>query len=440
MTDQYPLKAGTAWADVTPPAFTFMMGMGRERPRPVAAHDRLRARALILQSGDQKVALVTVDINYIDYDSINEVRRLVEAYTDIRGCDVRVTSSHSHSSPGYFRLTADVSYHPSWSDIVEEERSHVRSTCHLIAGAVYEANLRLEDAEIAFGEGTSRYNIVRWHQSAGGNMSFIPFHRKLVPNIEPLSDMFIFHVRRRADRKSLAFYYTNHAHAICVCLQSNLTTADYPGFVAELIEREYGGLCMYAPGGIGDQHPRDFDRGFDAARRMGRQLAGQIVRAQARMGYVSDVTLQSLEADVDLPDRSLKGEPLLPRTRTSVLAINGTAMNFWPGEAFGMIVRRLRAQSPFERTVVVSNTDDFKYYFALEEEYGRYRWEGDIALPNVYPPRGGDIVYDKALSLLRRADLERRQLGEYRAVAPEARSAVPVADMRLEGRRPRNST
>ena len=172
---------------------------------------------------------------------------------------------------------------------------------------------------------------------------------------------------------------------------------------------------------------------------MGRQLAGQIVRAQARMTYTSQVRLQAMESDVDLPDRSLKGEPLLPRTRTSVLAVNGTAMSFWPGEAFGMIVRRLRAQSPFERTVVISNTDDFKYYFALEEEYGRYRWEGDIALPNVYPPRGGDIVYDQALSLLRRADLERRQLGEYRAVAPEERSAVPDG-YKGSGDRPRSRT
>ena len=41
----------------------------------------------------------------------------------------------------------------------------------------------------------------------------------------------------------------------------------------------------------------------------------------------------------------------------------------------GLIATALQRESPFDRTVLVANTDDFKYYFAFEKEYRRYQWE-----------------------------------------------------------------
>ncbi|MFB3893707.1 MAG: neutral/alkaline non-lysosomal ceramidase N-terminal domain-containing protein [Phycisphaerae bacterium] len=397
------LQAGTAWADITPAAFTLMTGMGIHRAKTTGIHDRLKARALVLKSGERKIALVTADINYIDYDSITELRRMVEAHTDIKGEDVHVSSSHCHSSPGYFQLHKRMRHSSKyWSFTYEDLYAHVKSACRLIAGTVYEANGRLVDAEIGFGRGDSQYNIVRWHLTSDGKMRFTPYHRELPTNLVPLTDMLIVHVRDKATKESLAFFYTNSAHAICVCLQSTEITADYPGVVAGIIEKKFGGLCMFAPGTIGDQHPRDYDRGFAAAELMGRQLAGQIIKAQRGMKYTSRLTIRAAERDLDMAPASYQGQPLFTRTRMSAVALNGTAISFWPGEAFGMITRRLQKESPFKRTVLVSNTDDFKYYFAFEKEYGKYVWDSDGARPSIYPVAAGDQLYKAALGLLRR--------------------------------------
>jgi hypothetical protein len=395
------LKAGIAWADITPPAFTFMTGMGGNRPRPSGVHDRLKARALVLASGGRTVALVTTDINYLPFDSVNELRRLVEKYTDIKGCDVKVTSSHSHSSPGIFELYKDPAQTTKrWGPIAEEEREHVHAACRLIAGAVYEADRNLVDAQIGFGRGTSKCNIIRWHLTPDGKMRYIPYHRELPANQEPRTDMFILHVRERVSGHTLAFWYTNSAHAICVCLQSDKITADYPGVVARIIERKFGGLCQFAPGTIGDQHPREFDRGIEAADRMGRQLAREIVKAQESMDYTSDVRIALVEKELEIPDVEPGGELNL-RTRISALALNEVALSFWPGEPFSVIARRIESESPFATTAVVANTDDFKHYFSLEKDYARYEWDSDGARPSVYPVRAGDMLTDEMLALLR---------------------------------------
>jgi hypothetical protein len=233
-------------------------------------------------------------------------------------------------------------------------------------------------------------------------MRYLPYHRELECNLEPLSDMFIMHVRERRSKKSLAFFYTNSAHCICVCTQSDLITADYPAFVADAVERKFGGLSMFAPGTIGDQHPRDFDRGFKAARKMGRHLAGEIVKAQKKMRYASDLAIRSLEREFELtvrPENAAKAN--FTRTRMSVVRLNDVALCLWPGEPFSMIARRLAAESPFARTALVSNADDFKYYFALACEFRKYAWDPDGAQPSLYALEDGDRLLELNLDMLR---------------------------------------
>jgi hypothetical protein len=407
------LKAGIAYADITPPTFTFMTGMGLNRPRPIGIHDRLYAKVLVLQDNDgKKIALVTVDMNYIDFETINEIRRLVEIYTDIKGENVKVTSSHCHSAPGFFKLrkSGNCGFYNGEVEkmklILEEEQQHVHSAGRLIAGAIYEANLHLKDAEIGFGKGHSKYNIIRWHRvnKVNKEMRYIPYHRELSPNLKPLTEMFIMNVRENKTRRNLAFYYTNNAHCICVCLQSDEITADYPHCVAEIIEKKYGGLCMFAPGTIGDQHPKDFDRGFKAAEEMGKQLADEIIKAQKKMRYTSNLEIDCVEKEFDLPkDKKDKDSNLsFTKTRLSVIRLNDIILCFWPGEAFSMITRKLYKNSPFKKTYLVGNTDDFKNYFVFKKEFKKYIWDKDGAKPWGYDLSAGDKIFKVNMELLKK--------------------------------------
>ena len=413
-------KAGIARADITPPAFTFMTGMGLGRPDSKGIHDRLFAKVLVIFNGEEKIALVTADMNYIDYDSINELRRLVEVYTDIKGENVKVSSSHCHSAPGKYVLRKSKGYGFYFSNteksrrVWEEEVQHVQAAVRLIAGAVYEANLKLADAEIGFGKGHSKYNIVRWHKK-GKQMRYVPFTKGLKPNLKPLTEMFIMHVRNKITKESLAFYYMNSAHCICVCLQSDLITADYPAYTALSVEKKFGGLCMFAPGTIGDQHPRDFDKGHVAAKMMGEQLAGEIFKAKKKLKYSSELKITAKEAEFDMfRDKKIKNyREIYTPTRITVIVLNGRALCFWPGEAFGMITRKLLKASPFKETYLVGNTDDFKNYFVLAKEFRKYQWEKG-AKPWDYDIRSGDMMLGLNLRMLK--DLKHNN--EYNAEDP----------------------
>jgi len=400
------LKAGTAYTDITPPDFTWMTGMGPDRPRPRGVHDRLMAKVLVLYDGKEKYVLVTVDMNYMDLDSVNALKLLVEKRTTIKGENIRIISSHSHSTPGLFvlRNSPDLGFYENCDGMEERRRelvSHVKTSCRKIAGAVCEADRSLVPAEIGFGRGRAGYNIVRWNK-AGNLMRYIPNNAGMRPNQKPLDEMFVMGVRAKITKKTLAVFYTNSAHCICVCLKSDLITADYPSYTAAVVEKTLGGLCMFAPGTIGDQHPRDFDCGYKAAKIMGEQLAEEILGAVKKMKYSDKLSVSARQSAYRmLPDRKAgKRREICTRTVMSAMAINGHALSFWPGEPFGMVTKKVKAVSAFSNTTVIANTDDFKTYFVLEKEFHKYKWEAG-AKPWNYELKNGDRMAVLAVKLLK---------------------------------------
>ena len=234
-------------------------------------------------------------------------------------------------------------------------------------------------------------------------MLFIPLDRdNLSFNLEPLTGMFIMNIREKKTKKSIAFFYTNSAHVICVCLQSTEITADYPSYTAKVIEKKFGGLCMFAPGTIGDQHPREFDRGYQAAEEMGLQLAGELIKAQKKMKYSTSLSINSIEKEFDLPkDKKAKNsDGSYLRTRLSVMTLNDIALCFWPGEAFSMITKKIYRNSPFKKTYLVGNTDDFKNYFLFKKEYLKLKYDTRIGMPWEYDYSAGDMMYELDMELL----------------------------------------
>ena len=97
---------GVGRADLTPPTGYFTMGNVRSDARARGAHGRLQARAIVLQRGDRKVALVVTDLCCVAGGLLTEASRLLRG----RGLDERsivVSATHTHSAPGqYFPYTA----------------------------------------------------------------------------------------------------------------------------------------------------------------------------------------------------------------------------------------------------------------------------------------------------------------------------------------------
>ncbi len=90
------LKAGFGEADITPPLDkgpVYIAGFGHNR-KALKAHDPLFARAVVLNDGKQKIALVSVDLVGFFRDNVRNVRKELPGFHH-----VLVSSTHTHEGP-----------------------------------------------------------------------------------------------------------------------------------------------------------------------------------------------------------------------------------------------------------------------------------------------------------------------------------------------------
>jgi hypothetical protein len=90
------LKAGFAEADITPKLGdkpVYMAGFDQNR-KAKAVHDPLKARAIVLSAGGQKLAIVSIDVVGFFYADALRVRKRLPGFTH-----VVVTSTHNHEGP-----------------------------------------------------------------------------------------------------------------------------------------------------------------------------------------------------------------------------------------------------------------------------------------------------------------------------------------------------
>jgi neutral ceramidase len=95
------LHAGAASSDVTPPTGYPLLGWARGDARATGQHTRLLARAIVLERGGHKLALVAVDANSIPGGMVQHAIDRVRA----RGFDERnvvIAASHTHGGPTGF--------------------------------------------------------------------------------------------------------------------------------------------------------------------------------------------------------------------------------------------------------------------------------------------------------------------------------------------------
>ncbi len=111
------LRVGVGRADITPPVRGYFGGWANEDAVPHGVHTRLFARAVILQSGSQKVALVSADLSYFSDGILVEAIGLLPG----RGLSAEhtlVSASHTHGGPnGYMNFSTYNSVLPTQQSV-----------------------------------------------------------------------------------------------------------------------------------------------------------------------------------------------------------------------------------------------------------------------------------------------------------------------------------
>jgi hypothetical protein len=278
------LRAGAATIDITPPTGFPMWGYAARREAPsVGVLDSLHARALVLATGKQRVALVSLDLGRAP---TRDVSAAIRARVKGAGIDpIFLVASHTHHGPV---LELD-----HWPD---PRKPYTRQLEGKIADVILQAVGRLRPARLGAAERTLRLNRNRHSRRADA-----PVDRTLrVLRVEGI------------DGKPIAHAVNFAAHPTLLDGKVLKFSADYPGAMARLVERETGVPCLFLQGAAGDLSP-DPPAGQHDHDSFG-QVLGREVLSLARMvpcSVTGQSTLRTCEEEFCFKPRIDLGNPLI---------------------------------------------------------------------------------------------------------------------------------
>jgi neutral ceramidase len=229
-TPVFSFKAGAAKVDVTP--------LESELPKNIEGIlDRLYSRAIVVDNGVTRAALISVDTGIIPEALWKDLTQRIETELGIPIQNVLLTATHTHSG----------SMRPG------------RNYEENIFQSVRLARERLQPARIGYGTGVSYLNV---------NRNIIdPKTRRWWegPNYDGPSDKTVAVVNFESiSGEPIAVYYNYAMHAVTVG-QLDKISADAPGAASRYIEDSFDDkiIALWSTGACGDQNPIYFQQTFD---------------------------------------------------------------------------------------------------------------------------------------------------------------------------------
>ena len=144
------LRAGVARVDITPPVLMQMYGYANRKCGPAnGTHDPLTAKALVLEAGGSRLAIVTMDLGSLVSDNL---RREVASKLNIPV--LLLSASHTHSAPSFLPFGSSPTTDPyAATYLAELERK--------IFSALEEAARNMAPATLNVGRGSLRLGYNR---------------------------------------------------------------------------------------------------------------------------------------------------------------------------------------------------------------------------------------------------------------------------------------
>lgn len=283
------LKAGIASVDITPPVGVDMTGFAGRPSGAVGIHDPLYAKALVLDDGSTKLAVVTTDLLSLDFELVDKTRSLIEE-VGIPPTNVMLNSSHTHSGPATISLHGLGEPDPAYLDVLYRK----------IIGAVIMANDRLFPAKLGYGRGAVQIGVNRREKRADGNMV-------LGTNPQGAIARYVDVIRvdedsDKRDACTKAIFFSHAAHPVVLGGSNLLISADYPGYATstvEMIKKE--STAMFAQGCCGNINSNPVGRTFKDAKRLGTILGSAVIGVAEQIESIDEVELNAESKMLKLP-------------------------------------------------------------------------------------------------------------------------------------------
>jgi hypothetical protein len=309
-------RAGAVAVDITPKAGVSLDGPISKNGPVTGVHDPLHARALVLDDGKTRLAIVICDACVIGRDVFDAAKKMVGQESGLPGSRILAAATHTHAAVRAVHIgkaPADDKYHEFLS--------------RRIADAVLGAEKNLAPARIGFGS-FDKPEFVRCRRflCEPGSVEVNPFGQPgeriksvagrssaVIEPAGPVDPQFCVLSVQQADGKPLAVLGNFSVH-YCGGYRRGLVSADYFGHYAAALEAQLnagagrppfvgimsngtsgntgsiqGGGKQYAP--------------FEWMRVSARSLAAETLAVIEKIEHRSDVTLAGVESELTLAVR-----------------------------------------------------------------------------------------------------------------------------------------
>jgi neutral ceramidase len=315
------LRVGAARVDITPPP------SASNPPTGKYAHEHLYVRAIVLDNGSARAALIGADQAGLPEIVWTTASKQIAKELDCPIPNIVMSATHTHSGwgpggpgPGMFHLDPNAPPPPIVGQIVD---------------AVKQAKAQLQPARMGFGTGFSYLNVNRdvidptthlWTQG---------------PNLNGSSDKTVAVIKfETPEGQPIAAYIDYAMHPVNGYL-AGFTSADFAGATSRYVEQAYGDkmVAIFAQGASGDQNPLYLRAATNAlASRSGVPITGNVltrekVEAPLRDGKVTEHPLDP--AVRDALERVMESEGVLLGEEVIRVMTNTTRMDSSPAISAG---------------------------------------------------------------------------------------------------------
>jgi hypothetical protein len=405
---QAVIKGGFSKVDITPPVGVWLSGYSSRNKPSEGISDELYAKALVLDDGQNKIAIVSADLLWFPLEMTNEIRELVKQKIGVPESNVLVCATHTHFGPKIDKIRKD------WPDAPASkvDKSYVQKLTKRIAESISTAAKNLKPVKLGVVKGEiSEIVYNRRTKRPDGKVAMTFRLPPADPNLAfgPI-DPQVGILRVEDTSGALVGTIVNYAcHPVCGATDNQefySISADYPGYTARVVEQMEGGICLFALGTSGNMNPVRIE-GENHRSRIGKALGGEVLRRLQFVSASDDISLKAVKKSVtlplkrDLPPERISDEDKAKKTLTTeiqVLRIADIYILGLPGEVLVEVGLEIKRKAGIENLFIISLSNDACGYVCLSQAYdeGGYEpgWGTNLA------KGAGEIMIKEALKLI----------------------------------------